>query len=353
MTEQIINIDLRYLAESQPSLCIPRVFNNISEPRIRQVFDELGLGRISGVDIKERKNEKGDSFKRVYIHFEKWFWNENAQSARKKLVSGKEIKIVYDNPWFWKVSASKWTPSREYEMGATNNKQQRTHILDDFQIIDDFDRELSSYKQTRKEYDDTYKRISAAKERFYDSRERNNYDTSTSRRRDSRERENYDRRDEKRESYDRRDEKRESYDRRDEKRENYNRRDEKRESYDRRDEKRESYDRRDTRDRNKNDTKIVTPTLVDPAPSVPLSNQMYPKKRFKLQLKKKPETLKPKDNDASLEIKEEKVLQLELEEGELEEGELEEGELEEVLSNSNDIMTEERKEILKDLYGDI
>jgi hypothetical protein len=333
MTEQIINIDLRYLAESQPSLCIPRVFNNISEPRIRQVFDELGLGRISGVDIKERKNEKGDSFKRVYIHFEKWFWNENAQSARKKLVSGKEIKIVYDNPWFWKVSASKWTPSREYEMGATNNKQQRTHILDDFQIIDDFDRELSSYKQTRKEYDDTYKRISAAKERFYDSRERNNYDTSTSRRRDSRERENYDRRDEKRE--------------------NYNRRDEKRESYDRRDEKRESYDRRDTRDRNKNDTKIVTPTLVDPAPSVPLSNQMYPKKRFKLQLKKKPETLKPKDNDASLEIKEEKVLQLELEEGELEEGELEEGELEEVLSNSNDIMTEERKEILKDLYGDI
>jgi hypothetical protein len=341
MTEQIINIDLRYLAESQPSLCIPRVFNNITEPRIRQVFDELGLGRISGVDIKERRNEKGDSFKRVYIHFEKWFWNENAQSARKKLVSGKEIKIVYDNPWFWKVSASKWTPSRDYEMGATNDKQQRTHILDDFQIIDDFDRELSSYKQTRKEYDDNYKRISAAKERFYDSRERNNYDTN--RCRDSRERESYDRRYEERENYDRRrDEKRESYDRRDEKRESYDRRDtEKRESYNRRDEKRESYDRRDTEKRNKNDTKIVTP-LLDPAPSVALSNQMYPKKHFKLQLKKKTEPLKTKVNDVSLEIKEEKVL-------ELEEGELEEEEL----SNSNDIMTEERKEILKDLYGDI
>ena len=124
MSEQTQTIDLRFLAESQPSLCIPRVFNNITESKIRQVFDELGLGRISGVDIKERKNEKGDPVKRVYIHFEKWFWNENAQSARTKLISGKEIKIVYDNPWFWKVSASKWAPSHNnYEIG---NQVQQT-----------------------------------------------------------------------------------------------------------------------------------------------------------------------------------------------------------------------------------
>ncbi len=109
MTET--TIDLRYISESQPSLCIPRVFNNITENRIRQVFDELKLGHIGRVDIKERTNEKGDTFKRVYVHFTKWFWNEDAQSARRKLISGKEIKIVYDNPWFWKVSANKWTPS--------------------------------------------------------------------------------------------------------------------------------------------------------------------------------------------------------------------------------------------------
>ena len=98
MSEQTQTIDLRFLAESQPSLCIPRVFNNITESKIRQVFDELGLGKISGIDIKERKNEKGEPVKKLYIHFEKWFWNESAQSARRKLISGKEIKIVYDNP---------------------------------------------------------------------------------------------------------------------------------------------------------------------------------------------------------------------------------------------------------------
>ena len=104
-------VDLRYIADSQPSLCIPRVFNNIDETRIRVVFEHLGLGKIHHIDIIARKNEKGESFKRVYIHFEKWFWNENAKAARTKLFSGKEIKIVYDNPWFWKVSANKWTSS--------------------------------------------------------------------------------------------------------------------------------------------------------------------------------------------------------------------------------------------------
>jgi hypothetical protein len=126
MTEVVIN--LRYLAESQPSLCIPRVFNNITETRIRQVFDELEIGRISRIDIKERNTEKGESFKRVYVHFEKWFWNEDAQAARRKLISGKEIKIVYDNPWFWKVSASKWVPPTTSGPSSAPPPRQKAHI---------------------------------------------------------------------------------------------------------------------------------------------------------------------------------------------------------------------------------
>jgi len=123
-------IDLRYLVESQPSLCIPRVFNNINETRIRQVFDELDLGKINHIDIVERKSEKGDSFKRVYVHFDKWFWNEDAQAARRKLISGKEIKIVYDNPWFWKVSANKWAPSNtnDREKREEGNNRPKPHI---------------------------------------------------------------------------------------------------------------------------------------------------------------------------------------------------------------------------------
>jgi hypothetical protein len=358
MTEQIINIELRYLAESQPSLCIPRVFNNISESKIRQVFDELGLGRISGVDIKERRNEKGDSFKRVYIHFEKWFWNENAQSARKKLVSGKEIKIVYDNPWFWKVSASKWTPSRDYEIGETTT-QKSARIIDDYhyQVIDDFDRELNDYKQTRKEYDNNYKRISAAKERFYngernyDFKERNydrdrNYDKERSYDRDR----NYD--------------KERSYDSRER---NY---DSKERSYDRE----RSYDIKEHKDYKNIVPKKVVNTNIPSLPYVSSSSSTAPlklKKKNDLSKKvkssKKIEPTKKKEKVLLVEevvevveevkVKEEKLekelLKEELKGEELEEGELEEGELEEEEITLPPLeLSQEQKEILEDLYGD-
>jgi hypothetical protein len=150
-----INIDIKTIHESQPSLCIPRVFNNINEARIRQVFDELALGKIRRIDIIERTNEKGDSFKRVYIHFEKWFWNDDAQAARKKLVSDKEIKIVYDNPWFWKVSASKWT-NNSNTLTKQQERQPRPRAHIDFgdelpmdqQTHDEFGRDLSLKKKS-------------------------------------------------------------------------------------------------------------------------------------------------------------------------------------------------------------
>ena len=125
MTDAIV--DLGYLAESQPSLCIPRVFNNIDEKRIRRVFDELQLGKIQRIDvIHQHKIENREQFKRVFVHFEKWNWNEDAQAVRRKLISGKEIKIVYDNPWFWKVSANR-TPSND-RRNETSHQSSRPYI---------------------------------------------------------------------------------------------------------------------------------------------------------------------------------------------------------------------------------
>ena len=99
-------IDLRTLPISIPSLCIPRVFTNIDETRIRRIFDELNMGIIDRVDIIYKTTVKGEKFNRVYIHFKRWFINNaNADIARERLLNGKDIKIIYDDPWFWKVSA--------------------------------------------------------------------------------------------------------------------------------------------------------------------------------------------------------------------------------------------------------
>jgi hypothetical protein len=121
-------IDFRTLPANVPSLCIPRVFANVDERRIRRVLDDLNLGVIERVDIVHKTTEKGEKSNRVFIHFRHWFNNKNADISRERLLNGKEIKIIYDDPWFWKVSAYRETnklPSNEHHR---NVEQKRATI---------------------------------------------------------------------------------------------------------------------------------------------------------------------------------------------------------------------------------
>ena len=109
------------------SLCIPRVFPNIGEARIRRIFDELFLGDIARIDIVPTSNERGEKFNRVFIHFDMFFRNENAQQALARLREGKEIKIIYDGPWFWKVSL--------YRKRETNHQKSGPRIEYDEPVV--------------------------------------------------------------------------------------------------------------------------------------------------------------------------------------------------------------------------
>lgn len=91
--------DFESLPENNPSLCIPRVCINWSESQIRSVLDSIGLGEIKHINILTKGN-----FKLVFIHFKRWFSNDNANMARERLLNGKDIKIIYEDPWFWKIS---------------------------------------------------------------------------------------------------------------------------------------------------------------------------------------------------------------------------------------------------------
>ena len=113
-------IDFRTVPQNVPIICIPRVFPNINESRIRRVFDELNLGAIERIDIVSKTTEKGEKFNRVFVHFKKWNSEGNAEIARERLLNGKDIKIVYDDPWFWKVSAYR-QPAKEPRQKAPNN----------------------------------------------------------------------------------------------------------------------------------------------------------------------------------------------------------------------------------------
>jgi hypothetical protein len=163
------------MPDNVPSLCIPRVFSNITEARIRKIFGELHLGDIERVDIVAKTTEQGQKFNRVFVHFYKWNNGGNAEIARERLLNGKDIKIVYDEPWFWKISAYKKpeakrhaptrqhkkpsivfedtdeTPKKQYErkkrinVGANPEaKREQQAFVQNLQIDDDNDDEESS-----------------------------------------------------------------------------------------------------------------------------------------------------------------------------------------------------------------
>lgn len=87
------------------SLCIPRVFNNIGWRRIKQTFIDLRWGFVERVDVIPM-----GSFKRAFVHFAPGRWNTQDAEARQALAAladGDEVKIVYDEPWFWKIGISR------------------------------------------------------------------------------------------------------------------------------------------------------------------------------------------------------------------------------------------------------
>jgi hypothetical protein len=92
--------------QNEPSICIPRTFDNITWNQVKETFEQLfGEDCVDRVDVVKREHENGDKFNRIFVHFKRW--DEEHAGIRSRLLAGEEIKIVYDEPWFWKCSMSR------------------------------------------------------------------------------------------------------------------------------------------------------------------------------------------------------------------------------------------------------
>ena len=99
-----LNIDFSLIPSNIPSICIPYVFETISDPRIMGVFREMKIGTIERIEKKPYTAKDGRKVNRVFVYLN-WKINEKTNRLRTDLLCGKEIMITYDNPWFWKISA--------------------------------------------------------------------------------------------------------------------------------------------------------------------------------------------------------------------------------------------------------
>jgi len=99
-----LKIDFSFIPSNIPSICIPYVFETISNPRIMCVFREMNIGIIEQIEKNHYTAKDGRKVCRVFIHLN-WKIDEKTDRLRTELLCGKEITIMYDNPWFWKISA--------------------------------------------------------------------------------------------------------------------------------------------------------------------------------------------------------------------------------------------------------
>ena len=109
---------------TQPSICIPRTFPTIrgeqTKRAVFRTFRELRIGLIDRIDTVHKTDKNGERFCTVYIHMKDWnVRSQLARDTRQKLLDGEEIKVVYDEPWFWKCTASTIEkPENRYSEGA-------------------------------------------------------------------------------------------------------------------------------------------------------------------------------------------------------------------------------------------
>jgi hypothetical protein len=85
------------IASNSPSICVPFIFSNISRARIRQVFEELELGKIACLDVHIGRN-----CQRAFIYFDSWNATDRVDNIKARLLDGKELKVIYSDPWYWK-----------------------------------------------------------------------------------------------------------------------------------------------------------------------------------------------------------------------------------------------------------
>ena len=81
------------------AICIPRVDSTITKQEIFEKIRNLRVGFIE--KIIEIPNKNDETSKRVIVKFKTWVENERSNRILCRFEEKKDIKIVYNYPWYW------------------------------------------------------------------------------------------------------------------------------------------------------------------------------------------------------------------------------------------------------------
>jgi hypothetical protein len=97
-----LSLQLTIMTEIQKiPLCIPRIEKHVTEEYIKQIFARLNIGKI--IKITEIPLKSDPDYKRILLTIRIDPHAPNIKYINERLNSGKNIKIVYNAPWYWKM----------------------------------------------------------------------------------------------------------------------------------------------------------------------------------------------------------------------------------------------------------
>lgn len=84
------------------SLFIPHVFPNFDQKYVTKVFSEIG--QVDNVDFVAKQDRNGKLFNAVYVHFKKWYSNENNHNFQYNIMENGSDKWYHDeSEYYWIV----------------------------------------------------------------------------------------------------------------------------------------------------------------------------------------------------------------------------------------------------------
>jgi hypothetical protein len=87
--------------QQYPGIYIPMLFQNISEKQLRKIIEELNIFKPKIISMESKVLNNGTHCNMVFIDVEEWYHTPNAKRMRSKLLSDQEVKIIFNDPWFF------------------------------------------------------------------------------------------------------------------------------------------------------------------------------------------------------------------------------------------------------------
>jgi hypothetical protein len=148
--------------EQSLSLYIPHVFENITEKKMIDVFEDQGLGKVKNIDFIEKMDKNGKIYKTAFVHFDCWYDSIITRNFQERIKNpDKEARIVYNDPWFWvcfENKGKKQVPGQRKERINLHDfsnifEEEKNELKLDQETEDKFERELLEEFDCNEKYD--------------------------------------------------------------------------------------------------------------------------------------------------------------------------------------------------------